>query len=68
MNITNRKQLRCRLKLIDGNDLMDIFKLKPGPRLGQLLELVREAQAVGELTSREQALDYIRNAMTEGKK
>lgn len=55
-------------KLIDGNDLMDIFKLKPGPRLGQLLEMVREAQAVGELTSREQALDYIRNAITEGKK
>lgn len=55
-------------KLIDGNDLIDIFRLKPGPRLGQLLEMVREAQAVGELTSREQALDYIRNAITEGKK
>jgi poly(A) polymerase len=55
-------------KLIDGNDLMDIFKLKPGPWLGQLLEMVREAQAIGELTSRVQALDYIRNVIAEGKK
>jgi poly(A) polymerase len=55
-------------KLVDGNDLIATFNLKPGPRLGELLEMVREAQAVGELTSREQALEYIRNAITEGKK
>ena len=55
-------------KLVDGNDMMDIFGLKPGPRLGELLEIVKEAHATGELTTREEALQYIHNVLTEGKK
>ncbi|MBN1644103.1 MAG: CCA tRNA nucleotidyltransferase [Dehalococcoidales bacterium] len=55
-------------KLVDGNDLIDIFGMKPCPRFGELLERVRELQASGELTTREEALDYIRNILlTEGK-
>lgn len=54
-------------KLIDGNDLMDIFGLAPGPRLGQLLEAVKEAHAAGELTNRQEALDYIHNVLSEEK-
>lgn len=63
-----QEQITRPPKLVDGNDLMNVLGLKPGPRLGQLLEIVREAQAVGELTTREQALDYIHNVITEGKK
>lgn len=55
-------------KLIDGNDIMEIFGMKPGRRVGELLEKVREAHATGELTTREQALEYIHNVLTEGKK
>lgn len=44
--------------LIDGNDLMAALGLRPGPLLGQLLEAVTEAQASGELHTREQALAY----------
>jgi poly(A) polymerase len=47
-------------KLINGHDLINIFGLSPGPEVGQLLELVREAQASGELKTREEALSYIR--------
>jgi poly(A) polymerase len=47
-------------KLIDGHVLMDEFSLEPGPRIGQLLEMVREAQAAGEVTTREQALQLVR--------
>jgi poly(A) polymerase len=55
-------------KLINGSDLITIFGLKPGPKLGKLLESAREAQAAGELTDRQEALDYIRNALTGRKK
>ena len=48
------------VKLIDGHDLMDVFDLGPGPFLGELLEAVREAQAAGEVTTREEALEYAR--------
>ncbi len=46
-------------KLIDGNDVMKTFGLSPGPRIGELLETLREAQAAGEVTTRQEALDYI---------
>jgi poly(A) polymerase len=46
-------------KLIDGHDIMGTFGLEPGPKLGMLLENLREAQAAGEISTRERALDYI---------
>jgi len=50
-------------KLVDGHDLINIFGMSPGPRIGQLLEAVREAQAAGELTSRQEALAYVRERL-----
>jgi tRNA nucleotidyltransferase/poly(A) polymerase len=52
-------------KLITGSDLMDIFDLAPGPQIGKLLELTREAQATGQIHNREQALVLIRKALGE---
>jgi poly(A) polymerase len=46
-------------KLINGHDLIKIFGLSPGPEVGRLLEIAREAQASGELNTREEALSYI---------
>ncbi len=46
-------------KLVSGDDLIGIFGLSPGPRLGKILESIREAQAAGEISNREEALAYI---------
>ncbi len=51
-------------KLISGHDLINIFGLSPGPEIGELLEEVREAQASGELNTREEALAYIRQRLS----
>jgi len=37
--------------------------MSPGPKIGEILEQVREAQASGELTTREEALSYIRERL-----
>ena len=50
-------------KLIDGHDLIRLFAVKPGPEIGQLLEAVREAQGAGEIATREQALDFVRQRL-----
>jgi poly(A) polymerase len=50
-------------KLVDGHDLMRLFGLHPGPRIREVLESVREAQAEGELHTREEALSYIENRL-----
>ena len=52
-------------KLVDGNDLQELFGLAPGPGFRALLEAVREAQAVGEITSREEALALLQTLVAE---
>ncbi len=47
-------------RLLDGNELMAELELGPGPLLGQTLEAIREAQAVGAVTTREQAIQFAR--------
>ncbi len=44
--------------LINGRDLMQLLEIPAGPELGRLLRLVQEAQAAGELTTREEALAF----------
>jgi len=46
-------------KLVDGHDLINTFSLTPGPLIGELLDLVQEAQASGELTTKEEALALV---------
>ncbi len=46
-------------KLITGHDIMDRFNIKPGPIIGDMLEAVEEAVANDEVSTKEEALDYI---------
>jgi poly(A) polymerase len=46
-------------KLIDGHALIDKLGLAPGPQIGELLEAVREAQAAGEISTAEEALNFV---------
>ena len=50
--------------LITGRDLMRALNLQPGPRIGELLEEIREAQAEGLISSADEALTYLRNHHT----
>lgn len=51
--------------LLSGYDLLDEFKLEPGPCIGRLLELLREAQAAGEVRTRDEALDLVRERLKD---
>jgi tRNA nucleotidyltransferase/poly(A) polymerase len=50
-------------KLINGHDLKETFGLEEGPRLGELLEAVREAQAAGEIRTGQEALGYVERVL-----
>jgi hypothetical protein len=45
--------------------LMRELNLEPGRIIGQLLEGIREAQATGKVSSREQALDFARGQLKD---
>lgn len=51
------------IKLVNGHDLIDLFAISPGPQVGELLEMVREAQATNEIKTRDQALSFIRQQL-----
>ena len=52
-------------RLLDGHEVMTEFDLKPGPRVGELLEAIREAQATGKVDTREEALAFARDWIKE---
>ncbi|MCX7680750.1 MAG: HD domain-containing protein [Anaerolineae bacterium] len=51
-----RSETLTPLPLITGEDLMTRLGLVPGPEVGELLEAVREAQAAGEVSTKDEAL------------
>jgi poly(A) polymerase len=48
---------------IGGHELMRELGLEPGPRVGELLELLREAAFAGEVTSRQEAIERARREL-----
>jgi tRNA nucleotidyltransferase/poly(A) polymerase len=54
--------MRAIPPLLRGEDVMNEFGLHPGPEVGRLLEAAREAQALGLVSTRDEALDYLRRA------
>jgi len=51
--------------LVNGQILMTEFGVEAGPRLGRLLEAIREAQACGEVSTWDNALDFARNWLSK---
>ena len=47
--------------LVNGNDLMQALGLPPGKQIGAMLEAIREAQASGEVQTKEDALTLARS-------
>ena len=60
------KSVKSLPKLVSGYDIIDRFALAPGPEIGRLLEAVREAQASGEVSTREQALELVSASLERG--
>lgn len=46
------------VRLLRGEEIMAAFHLPPGRLIGVVLEAIQEAQAAGEITNRQEALEY----------
>jgi putative nucleotidyltransferase with HDIG domain len=49
--------------ILNGRDVMESGGLEPGPEVGRLLETLREAQATGQVHTRQEAIDFIRELL-----
>lgn len=52
-------------RLLTGHDIMSRFGVPEGPRIGALLEALREAQATGEVSDSKQAERFVRARLDE---
>lgn len=48
-------------KLIDGREIMEILNIKPSPKLGEIINAINEAQLNGDITTHDEAVNYIKN-------
>jgi tRNA nucleotidyltransferase/poly(A) polymerase len=53
------------VELLNGRDLINTLKIKQGPEVGRLLEAIREAQATGDVHTRDEALVYAKEWLRE---
>ena len=48
-------------KLLDGNEIMEMLNITPSPKLGRILNELHEAQLNGDITTKEQAVGFVKN-------
>lgn len=53
------------IRLVNGTDVMQMFNLPPGRLVGRVLDSIREAQASGEITSRDEALELAKQVISD---
>jgi tRNA nucleotidyltransferase/poly(A) polymerase len=51
--------------LLSGRDLLERFNMEPGPAVGRILRTLQEAQATGEVTTAEEALQLAQSLLDE---
>lgn len=48
-------------KLLSGNEVMQLLNIKPSPKLGKILEALYEAQLDGNVSSKDEAVKFVKN-------
>ncbi len=61
LQVFRQKQLAAKLPkaLVDGKEIMEFFKIPPSKKIGELLEIAREAQLQNLITNKEEAFTLL---------
>ena len=54
--------------LLNGNDIQDIFKIKPSPTFATILYKIEEARVLGVINTRSQAISFAKNIVRKTQK
>jgi len=55
------------VRFLNGNDLIEIFGLTPGPEFREIFDSLESGQVEGSVQNREQALDWVKNYLKSHK-
>ena len=59
--LEKRETLKPLPKLIDGLEILQIKNIKQGPILGEIIDALKEAQISGEVNTKEEAIEFVKN-------
>ena len=59
--LASKNTLKPLPKLLSGDEIMQILEIKPSPELGQIVNLLKEAQISSEVTTKEEAVNFVKN-------
>ncbi len=58
--LKKQKEIKPLPKLLDGNEVMKILKIKPSAKLGEIMDKLHEAQISGDILTKQEAIDFIK--------
>ncbi|HEX9664683.1 MAG TPA: HD domain-containing protein, partial [Patescibacteria group bacterium] len=59
--LPRKKTQKITPPILNGHEIIKKFKLKPGPRIGELLDALREQQLTGKIKTKIQAAQFLKN-------
>ena len=59
--LEKRDSLKPLPKLLDGNEIMELKKIGQTPKLGEIINALKEAQLNGDIVTKEDAIEFIKN-------
>ncbi len=57
--LNKKDTLKPLPKLLDGREIMEILNIKQSPKLGEIIKNLHEAQLNGDITTKEEAIDFV---------
>ena len=58
--LEQQKNIKPIEKLLDGTDIMDILGIKQGPKLGEVIKALKEAQMDSDVTTKDEAIEFVK--------
>ena len=66
MDVFYQQSQKIKIKpLLNGNEIMKTFNLKPGPIIKNLLDALEEAQFAQEISTKEEAVDLLSKELSK---
>ncbi len=59
--LEKRETMKPLPKLVDGYEVMQILNIKQSPLLGEIINSLKEAQINGDINTKEEALNFVKN-------
>ena len=63
--LETKKDIQPLEKLLDGRDIMEILKIEQGPKLGEIIKQLHEAQISGDVTNKKQAVEFVKEYLNQ---